>query len=65
MTTRIALRLSGAPELMEAVREHQDRIAAEVLANRIEVLAADAETEPGAETLDIDGLALVISLQAE
>jgi hypothetical protein len=45
--------VSGTPELEEAVRTHQDRIADEVLAVRISV--GDDGKINAAQSVDIDG----------
>jgi isoleucyl-tRNA synthetase len=53
VSDRIALAVSGTPELEEAVRTHQDRIADEVLAVRISV--GDDGKINAAQSVDIDG----------
>jgi isoleucyl-tRNA synthetase len=56
VSDRIALRLGGAPEILDAVREHEAFVAAEVLAVELSYDAADG----AGATATVDGHALTI-----
>jgi isoleucyl-tRNA synthetase len=60
VSDRIALALSGDPQVEAAVREHQGWIAGEVLATQLSV--GDGAAGPDAVALDIDGLMVRITL---
>jgi isoleucyl-tRNA synthetase len=58
VSDRIALTLSGDPELLEAAREHQQYLSEETLA-----LSVDYGADGAGESASIDGRELLISLQ--
>jgi len=65
VSDRIRLWVGGDDEVLEAVREHRDWIAGEVLAREVALGAATTEHDGGndaAQTLDLDGLAVRVAL---
>jgi isoleucyl-tRNA synthetase len=61
-TTRIALWIDGAPEVLDAIRPHADAIAAETLARAL-ALGARAPAPDTEPSLDVDGTAVVVGMQ--
>ena len=61
-TTRIALWIDGAPEVLDAIRPHADAIAAETLARAL-ALGARAPAPDSEPSLDVDGTAVVVGMQ--
>jgi isoleucyl-tRNA synthetase len=59
VSDRIALRLGGAPEILDAVREHEALVAAEVLAVELSYDAADGAG--AAATVDGHALTIVVA----
>jgi isoleucyl-tRNA synthetase len=59
--TRISVSVSGAPDVLAAVRDHQSFIAGETLARRLE--NSDLPHADVSQRMDIDGREVVISLK--
>ena len=65
VSDRIRLHASGDAEVDEAVREHRDWIASEVLAREVVIGGGPSERYDAAQTLDLDGLAARVALTKE
>jgi isoleucyl-tRNA synthetase len=65
VSDRIRLQASGDAVVEEAVREHREWIASEVLARDVTIGAEPGERYDAAQTLDLDGLAARVALTKE
>ena len=57
---RVVVHMGGAPALIAAARQHEDLILGEVLGVRLEYMDEGGQ---GAESFDIDGAALQVSVE--
>jgi len=62
VSDRIRLAVDGTPELLDAVREYRDHVAAEVLAREISIGEGKTTEYTTAQPLDLDGISGTIAL---